>query len=417
MNQILDYNPNKSSGSGKPSGSDKIVRVFAVILVIFALCLVGSGIYGMYKNQKKENVSQADTPTKAVITVERDDSDDTKAIIKVSHDKAIEKVIYTWDNDKDIINKGNGKPTMEIEISLPAGTHTLTVKVTDIDGNDTIYDEEIYSENGEDKVNPEIKTTVDQATKEIVITATDETELDYVTYRWNDEEEQRQDVDPENPKEIKFNIEILKGTNDLTIIAVDKNNNSTTKTDKYTGVTKPEIKITVSEDKKSVHVDCYHENGITEVSVTVNGNFLGNVELPTDEVLKEVPFDFDLPAEEKNTIVIKARSVDGTETEATEEIATEEPPVEEPEESNIEFIYEEYEDTNEMVKLIIKTSSGITEGTVVINDQTFDLPAAVFGLTETPAIDVPIAEGTTKVIVTVKTEDGAEKTEEKEFTR
>lgn len=416
MNQILDYNPNKSSGSGKSSSSDKIVRVFAVILVIFALCLVGSGIYGMYKNQKKEAVSQTDTPTKAVITVERDDTDDTKAIIKVSHDKAIEKVIYTWDNDKDTINKGNGKPTMEIEISLPAGTHTLTVKVTDIDGNDTIYDEEIYSENGEDKVNPEIKTTVDQATKEIVITATDETELDYVTYRWNDEEEQRQDADSENPKQIKFNIEIPKGTNDLTIIAVDKNNNSTTKTDKYTGVTKPEIKVTVSEDKKNVHVDCYHENGISEITVKINDGGTQNVNLPTDEVLTEAGFDFGLEGD-KNTVIIKARSVDGTETEVTEEIVAEEAPEENPEESNIEFIYEEYDDTNEKVKLIIKTASGISSGTVVINDQTFDLPAAIFGLTETPAIDVPIAEGTTKVIVTVKTEDGTEKTEEKEFTR
>lgn len=202
------------------------------------------------KKQEKEDTSQVNTPTKAVISVERSKSDDTKAIIKVSHDKAIEKVIYTWDNDKDIINKGNGQPTMEVEISLPAGTHTLTVKVTDIDGNDTVYDEEIYSENGEDKVNPEIKTTVDQATKEIVITATDDTELDYVTYRWNNEEEQKQEADPENPKEIKFNIEIPKGTNDLTIIAVDKNKNSTSKTDKYTGVTKPEIKLTISEDKK-----------------------------------------------------------------------------------------------------------------------------------------------------------------------
>ena len=37
MNQILDYNPNKSSGGGT-SGSDKIVRGFAVILAIFAIC-------------------------------------------------------------------------------------------------------------------------------------------------------------------------------------------------------------------------------------------------------------------------------------------------------------------------------------------------------------------------------------------
>ena len=411
MNQILDYNPNKSSGSGKSSGTDNIVRIFAVILVIFALFLVGSGLFGMYKNNQKNDVSQTDTPTKAVITVERDEEDDTKAIIKVSHDKAIEKVIYTWDSDKDIINKGNGQPTMEIEISLPAGTHTLTVKVTDIDGNDTVYDEEIYSENGEDKVNPEIKAPVDTATKQIVVTATDETELDYVTYRWNDEEEQRQDADPENPKEIKFSIEIPKGTNDLTIIAVDKNNNSTTKNDKYTGVIKPEITITVSEDKKNIHIEAYHENGITKLSLTINGEFIGNAQLPEDEILTTVPIDWEL-TEPKSTVVVKAESVDGTETEATEEIITDEEA-----QGDIEVIFENYEDTDEKVKLIIKSSSGIAGGTVVINDQTFELPEAVHGLTETPVIDVPIAEGTTKVVVTVKTEDGAEKTEEKEFTR
>lgn len=409
MNQILDYNPNKSSGSGKTSGSDKIVRVFAIILIIFALCLVGSGIYGVYKNQKKEDVSQTDTPTKAVITVERDEEDDTKAIIKVSHDKAIEKVIYTWDNDKDIINKGNGQSTMEIEISLPAGTHTLTVKVTDIDGNDTTYDEEIYSENGEDKVNPEIETTVDNATKKISVVATDETELDYVTYRWNDEEEVRVDAEEDNPTEIKFEIEILKGTNDLTIVAVDKNSNSATKTEKYNGVTKPEITLTVSEDKKKVEVYCYHENGLQEITATINGD-TRNVELP-EETLQEATFNIEL-TEATSTVIVKAVSVDGTETEATEEISSEEE-----EESNIEISYEEYEDTSEKVKLIIKTSSGIASGTVVINDQSFDLPEAVYGLTETPAIDVPLAEGTTKVVVTVKTEDGTEKTDEKEFTR
>ena len=61
MNQILDYNPNKSSGSGKSSGTDNIVRIFAVILVVFALVLVGSGLYGMYKNNQKAGEDDIDT--------------------------------------------------------------------------------------------------------------------------------------------------------------------------------------------------------------------------------------------------------------------------------------------------------------------------------------------------------------------
>ena len=51
MNQILDYSPNKSNKSS--SGSDKIVRFFAILLIIFALCLVASGVYKMYARNSK----------------------------------------------------------------------------------------------------------------------------------------------------------------------------------------------------------------------------------------------------------------------------------------------------------------------------------------------------------------------------
>ena len=56
MNQILDYSPNKNSG-GQLSKSDKIVRVFAVLLIIFALCLLGVGGYTVYKNNSSSKES------------------------------------------------------------------------------------------------------------------------------------------------------------------------------------------------------------------------------------------------------------------------------------------------------------------------------------------------------------------------
>ena len=41
------------------------------------------------------------------------------------------------------------------------------------------------------------------------------------------------------------------------VSAVDSNNNTTTETKSYTGVTKPEITITVSADKKSADISRY----------------------------------------------------------------------------------------------------------------------------------------------------------------
>ena len=53
MNQILDYSPNKNSG-GNSSRTDKIVRVFAVFLILFALCLLGVGGYGYLKKNAEK---------------------------------------------------------------------------------------------------------------------------------------------------------------------------------------------------------------------------------------------------------------------------------------------------------------------------------------------------------------------------
>ena len=70
MNQILDYNPNKGSSGGGSSKSDKIVRVFAVLMGIFGLFLLGNAAYSLYKNnQQSATVEQA--PAKASIVVEQ----------------------------------------------------------------------------------------------------------------------------------------------------------------------------------------------------------------------------------------------------------------------------------------------------------------------------------------------------------
>jgi len=404
MNQILDYNPNKSSGGGT-SGSDKIVRVFAVILAIFAICLLAGGAYGIYKNNSKSNLP-AQAATKAQINIEQKE---TTAVIKVKHDKVIEKLIYNWDSEKENTIKGSGESAMESEISLFAGEHTLNVKVIDIEGNETIYDQVITSEAGEDKLYPVISLNVNNETKRLVITATDETAIDYVTYRWNDEEEEKVEVE-DDEKKIEFDIEILKGKNDLTVIAVDKNKNTTTELKSFSGVTKPDVKVTIAADKKSADVYCFHENGIKEVKFKINDqDYNGDI---GEEQQKEIRFNGIALPEGNSTITVTVSSVDETETVVTENV--EATPTNE-DEINISIEKSEATEGN----ATIKTSSpaGIKEIKLNVNDVDYNVDLQGQIAPEVGPFDIELVEGSNKITLTVISANGTEKQEVKEITR
>lgn len=397
MNQILDYNPNKSSGGGS-SGSDKVTRFFALILICFAICLVGAGAYNLMKNKTKTETPTSSV-TEAKITVEKLEE---KIAIKVSHDKVIKKLIYSWDSDKETTLQGEDKSTMEREIPLYQGTHTLNIKVVDIDGVETMHQETIESEIGEDQIAPEIKLSVTDE-KKLKITAIDETEISYVTYRWNDEEEIRVDVSDEDKKKIEFEIDILKGKNDIVVIAVDANNRVTTEPQSFTGVTKPDITVTVSADKKAVEIKCYHENGIKEIGLNISG---------TDydvDLQGETPTDVTLPAielsEGVNEVKVSARSVDDTVTEVTETVTTEQSE----DEINLSI-----EDNG---TIIVNIPNGIKEMKLNLNDMDYDIDLG----SENPVditidrANIPYIEGNNKVIVKVISSNGTEKEETKEI--
>lgn len=302
MNQILDYNPN--SRPGKSGGSDNIVRVFAVILIIFAIVLIAVVAYGMFSNKKEAN-NKTNELTYADIQVQ---VDETEATIKVTHDKNIQKIIYSWNASSERSIKGTGK-YMEEKIDIPAGDNTLHIKVIDEIDVETTHDEEISSEQGIDIINPVIELAVTEESK-LKITVTDETALDFMTYRWNESDEETVYAE-EGSKEIITEIEILKGENDLTIVAVDSSTNTTTETKSFTGLTKPELTVTLSEDGSKIDIKAMHENGIQSVAFNFN-NVDYNVDLPDGnppEIQFAQPLDVGY-----NRIIITVKSTDGTET-------------------------------------------------------------------------------------------------------
>lgn len=337
MNQILDYTPNKNSN--KPSGSDTVVRVFAVILVIFSLCLLGSGIYSITKNKDTKKEAEAKPTFAQIEAVQEGD----QAIITVTHDKIIESMVYSWNSDAEHSVKGDGKNTLEKTLDLPAGQNTLHIKVIDVNGVESSKEAEFTAERGVDIMNPVIDLDIVNGEEEkmLKITATDETKILFLTYRWNDEEEVKVEASEDNDKEIVTEIPIMRGTNDITIVAVDAENNTTTETKSYTGLTKPEILVSLSEDGSTLIIKSTHENGIKKIYYTLNDNpYEGTFEEQGNP--KEIEFTQVLDPG-YNRIVLTVTSVDETETvfdgectyeppseEPSEEPPVEEPPVEEP---------------------------------------------------------------------------------------
>ena len=144
--------------------------------------------------------------------------------------------------------------------------------------------------------------------KKLKITATDETELDFLTYRWNDEDETTVEPNDVNSKKIEVEIDIKTGTNNLTITAVDKNNNNESLVEVFEGLLQPKIEVVLAEDKSKLIIRTTHDSGISKIEYTLNDK-------PYAAVLEEGPTEvsFEQPLEQGNNIIIlKVTSVEGT---------------------------------------------------------------------------------------------------------
>jgi len=137
------------------------------------------------------------------------------------------------------------------------------------------------------------------------IKATDETEMDYITYKWNDEPETKISGYQEDKTTIQESVEVLKGENKLTILAVDKAGNQTQTIKTYQGVTKPIISV-IQEGNELV-IKVTDEDGIDYVYYMLNGK---EYKLRTPTTQKELEYRQAMD-EGENRISIQAYSING----------------------------------------------------------------------------------------------------------
>lgn len=329
MNQILDYDVDgnnsynngknkkekKNNNGGKTPLSDRIVKVFAFLMIIFAIALITSGVMSILKNKDdsdaQKNNSTDSQNIKAEINAELDPITG-KVIINIDSPITISKMIYSWDKDHDNVVSGEKQSNISEEIVAPYGEHILHIQVIDEQNNKTLKDFPINSATGTDTTQPEITLAITED-KKLLVSVTDDTSIAYVTYTWNEGETVTMTPEDENLKEYEFTLDIPKGKNTIVVVAVDGSDISNAKTTSKVleGVTKPEINYGFLDSAGAVlQIMCSHEIGIKNIYYTFNGQAY-EWNAPEDgEAQKELSFTQESIVGH-NSMTITVTSVDG----------------------------------------------------------------------------------------------------------
>ena len=234
------------------------MRLFAILILIFGIILIGDSVYGIVSSVPKEK----DNPSVSTESI------GAEAIIRIVTQKPLKQMTYRWGDGEETVVEGNGTVELEVTIDIPTGNNILNIKVTDYYGNETEYQKQ-YINQRTDNTKPTIE--ISSVGSKLNIRATDNTEMSYIAYKWNEEEETRVDIDEnaQDKKTLETRIEVKKGQNTLTIIAVDKDGNRETRTETIKGANKPTFEIT--SEGNNLLINAKDEEGISKISITVDG--------------------------------------------------------------------------------------------------------------------------------------------------
>lgn len=295
MNQILDYGENEQKTSlnqenspmqsksmedyyQKPNtvyqpnfnnaNSDKrTIKIFAIALGIFAIVsiIIAIGLL-IITSKKQKKLPELENIIPKILMVENED----KVQITATYEQGnLEELIYSWGTNPDQIIPGTGSNTITATINKPEGTYLLKVTVIAQDGKRASEEKEYTQEIGPDIEKPTIDFQITD-TKKLKITVRDNVEIKTFKYFWNDEQPTEL-ADGTGGPEASVELEILKGRNKITVIAIDKAGNEKIEEKEYTGKVAPTITMYQTEDKKNVKITVKHEKGISEIVTIING--------------------------------------------------------------------------------------------------------------------------------------------------
>lgn len=227
MNQIL------YTGNGKNKADVNVVlRVFVVLLIIFAICFVALGIYLYNGTRTEEEIGNNNPQTPIEPTIESKIDIAFSSItdgvkIKIKSNLEIASATYRWDegDNVDIELESNTTEITE-EVDIKQGIHTLYVTVIDIEGNEKTKEQRVIGDK-----EPELVITTDGVSN-YVIQAKDDEQLSKVVIILNNETILEKEI---NEKEFEYKVEIPEGNSLIEVKVYNLNNLLTTKKGKVTG--------------------------------------------------------------------------------------------------------------------------------------------------------------------------------------
>lgn len=308
MNQILltdNDNNRKKSNRNNSSDIKKIITFFGVVILIFGIAMGGTKGYEIYKNRTNKEKPIG----KPQLSLEETDKDVT---IIAKAESGISKIIYSWNDEEENIRELNGRTSQEENMQIPDGNNTLKVKIIDKMGQEIETTKDFYrTEENSEKI--EINTSVTEG-GELKIVVTSELPIKYMSYKWNDNEEIKTEVQEENKKNMETTISIIRGKNTLNIKVEDIEGNINSLDKKFEGRLKPEFNVYKDGDR--LYIIITHDKGFKKIDFKVNG-----IDRTYDENIsgydgekQEQEFYFTLQ-EGRNEVEVKAVSNEDTEAE------------------------------------------------------------------------------------------------------
>lgn len=231
MNQIL-YTGGKKGRNGTNSDMRKILIIFAVFIILFAICAIAIGGNLLSKveapknevsNNNTNNTTTEDPIIQGNIEIKFSSVEDGVKLNIIS-DIEIATVEYCWDEEElKTIELGN-ETEYETVIPTKQGTHTLKVYVVDIKGNEENKEQLVIGD-----TEPEVTIGTDKISN-YVVKAKDDEQLTKIIIKINEE---TQEIEI-NDKEFEISLPIPEGDSIIDVTAYNLNGLSVNKKAKVT---------------------------------------------------------------------------------------------------------------------------------------------------------------------------------------